>query len=251
MLPVSNDDNAEDLNAAFVADNSIEDLTDSNASDSGNGNKEFESNISKEKFEKVEEISEINENTEVSDNLNESLTNGDEEHNLTKRKDTELDSADDSEEEEEEKDSGDVGDAYQPIMNKRLIKHAQRYGQRREDVSSSSDDETSELIEMHPDFNAEWGDLKADTDKDSNNLSNDIDVHFKPFDLSHDITVNDIAAAQVDFPLNPDAEFIDVFGVPHSINSMPKFEKLSLNYPSTAYETPSPSSSNMQTQVMK
>ncbi|KAL9928168.1 virus-induced RNA 1 [Glossina fuscipes fuscipes] len=257
MLPVSNDDDAEDLNAAFVADNSIEDLTDSDASDIGNGNKEFESNISKENFDKAEEISEINENTEVSDNLNESFSNADDddddEHNLTKRKDTELDSADDDEKEEEgeEKDTDDVGEAYQP-MNKKLIKHFQRYGQRREDMSSSSDDETSELIEMHPDFNAEWGDLKADTDNDGNNLSNDIDVQFKPFDLSHDIAVNDIAAAQVDFPLNPDAEFIDVFGVPHSINSMPKFEKLSLNpYPSTAYETPSSSSSNIQTQVMK
>ncbi|XP_022230093.2 uncharacterized protein LOC111079286 [Drosophila obscura] len=112
----------------------------------------------------------------------------------------------------------------------------------------SSDDEDGEVaapIEMSDTFNDEWDTLEQEeehelhegaVDQDheldqeadaGNNLDNHIDIYegSLPIDLSHDIAVNDLAAADPDFPVNPDAELISG---PSVIKTMPMFEKLSM-----------------------
>ncbi|KAH8248649.1 hypothetical protein KR032_001808 [Drosophila birchii] len=109
----------------------------------------------------------------------------------------------------------------------------------------SSDDEDAEAttpVVMSETFNDEWSEFDQDHEQDQeheldiegdfeNDLNNDIDIeeNFVPVDLSNDIAVNDLAAADPDFPHNPDAE---VFAPPTLIKAMPMFEKLSLSEPS-------------------
>lgn len=98
----------------------------------------------------------------------------------------------------------------------------------REELESSDDEETLAVpIEMSDTFNDEWATLDGDTADPGNDLNNHIDIYekFVPVDLSNDIAVNDAAAASPDFPYNPDAE---LFEVPAAVQTMPKFEKLSL-----------------------
>ncbi|BFF96387.1 uncharacterized protein DMAD_13594 [Drosophila madeirensis] len=116
----------------------------------------------------------------------------------------------------------------------------------------SSDDEDGAAIEMSDTFNDEWDTLDQDQVQDQeqhedgandqdheldqeadagNNLDNHIDIYegALPIDLSHDIAVNDVAAANPDFPINPDAELISG---PSVIKVMPHmFEKLSMGPP--------------------
>ncbi|XP_030384263.1 uncharacterized protein LOC115631601 [Scaptodrosophila lebanonensis] len=102
----------------------------------------------------------------------------------------------------------------------------------REELESSDDEESGagEHVEMSPTFNAEWETLAEDLankNDAANDLSNHIDEsfeHLAPIDLSHDIAVNDIAAANAQFPYNPDAELIDI----SNVQMLPKFEKLTL-----------------------
>ncbi|XP_017065512.2 nardilysin isoform X1 [Drosophila eugracilis] len=107
----------------------------------------------------------------------------------------------------------------------------------------SSDDEDAEAttpVIMSETFNDEWAEFDQDQDQDQdhdqeldfgNDLNNEIDIeeNFVPVDLSNDIAVNDMAAADPDFPHNPDAEFIVH---PSVVRTMPMFEKLSLAEPS-------------------
>ncbi|XP_034098249.1 uncharacterized protein LOC117563830 [Drosophila albomicans] len=109
----------------------------------------------------------------------------------------------------------------------------QLHGERereREELESSDDEESNHeaAIEMSDTFNDEWASL--DIADPGNDLNNHIDIEvekFVPVDLSNDIAVNDIAAANPDYPYNPDAELIDVEGAA-AAHVMPKFEKLSL-----------------------
>lgn len=119
----------------------------------------------------------------------------------------------------------------------------------------SSDDEDAEAttpVVMSETFNDEWAEFDQDQDQEQdheldieadieNDLNNDIDIeeNFVPVDLSNDIAVNDVAAADPDFPQNPDAE---VFAAPALIKAMPMFEKLSLSEPSKWSVGGSPSS---------
>ncbi|KAH8419462.1 hypothetical protein KR222_005914, partial [Zaprionus bogoriensis] len=104
----------------------------------------------------------------------------------------------------------------------------------REELESSDDEEHQGAapVQMSDAFNDEWADLEGDADAEAqpdpgNDLNNHIDIYesFAPVDLSNDIAVNDVAAANPDYPYNPDAE---VFEVPQAAATMPKFEKLSL-----------------------
>ncbi|XP_016987856.1 uncharacterized protein LOC108050604 isoform X2 [Drosophila rhopaloa] len=110
----------------------------------------------------------------------------------------------------------------------------------REELESSDDEdgEATTPVIMSETFNEEWAEFDQDQDQDQyhdldleNDLNNDIDIeeNFVPVDLSNDIAVNDLAAADPDFPLNPDAE---VFVDPSQMRTMPMFEKLSLGEPS-------------------
>ncbi|KAH8281896.1 hypothetical protein KR054_003973, partial [Drosophila jambulina] len=108
----------------------------------------------------------------------------------------------------------------------------------REELESSDDEdaEATTPVVMSETFNEEWAEFDQDHDQDiegdiENDLNNDIDIeeNFVPVDLSNDIAVNDLAAADPDFPHNPDAE---VFAPPTLIKAMPMFEKLSLSEPS-------------------
>ncbi|KAH8338701.1 hypothetical protein KR074_007724, partial [Drosophila pseudoananassae] len=110
----------------------------------------------------------------------------------------------------------------------------------REELDSSDDEdaEATTPVEMGDAFNEEWAEFDQEGDQDQdhdldveadagNELNNEIDIeeNFVPVDLSNDIAVNDFAAADPDFPLNPDAEII-VGPAVH--RTMPMFEKLSL-----------------------
>jgi len=102
----------------------------------------------------------------------------------------------------------------------------------REELESSDDEEdVAAPIEMSETFNDEWATLDGEIVDPGNDLNNHIDIYdkFVPVDLSNDIAVNDIAAANPDFPYNPDAEVIEV---PAPVQVMPKFEELSLMPPS-------------------
>ncbi|XP_069962316.1 uncharacterized protein vir-1 [Bactrocera oleae] len=100
----------------------------------------------------------------------------------------------------------------------------------REDLSSSDDEAEGDEVEMNPGFDSEWGDLKEDlarASNEQNDLSNDIDAYDAvPVDLSNDIAVNDIAAVNPDFAANPDAEVFDVNALK---NPGAMFEKLTIS----------------------
>lgn len=102
----------------------------------------------------------------------------------------------------------------------------------REDLSSSDDEVEGDAVQMNPGFDSEWGDLKEDlarASNEQNDLSNEIDAYEAvPVDLSNDIAVNDIAAANPDFPINPDAEVFDVNALKNP-GAMPMFEKLTIS----------------------
>ncbi|XP_017858248.1 PREDICTED: histone chaperone ASF1-like [Drosophila arizonae] len=114
----------------------------------------------------------------------------------------------------------------------------QLYREREELESSDDDDERATPVEMSETFNDEWATLDEDAaavaaaDPD-NDLNNHIDIYesFAPVDLSNDIAVNDLAAANPNYPYNPDAELIEL---PASSQTMQKFEKLSLLPPTPA-----------------
>uniref|UniRef100_A0A1I8NHU2 Uncharacterized protein n=1 Tax=Musca domestica TaxID=7370 RepID=A0A1I8NHU2_MUSDO len=214
MLPT----NAEELN--FVVDNSVdeveagaeEELNANENNNDGNGNNEFETNMSSSSSMNGGGATiENNEDAEdVNDNLNESSALNNAEEFSDRR--NEFDSSDDEDDEDVKHSNYDAG-ASAAIRTKP-----------REDISSSSDDE-DEAADMHPTFYDEWG---SAPNKENNDLSNDIDVYdVEPVDLSNDIAVNDAP----DLPINPDAEFIDVFGGKQKLAAMPKFEKLSLSQP--------------------
>ncbi|XP_017050601.1 nucleolin [Drosophila ficusphila] len=108
------------------------------------------------------------------------------------------------------------------------------------DSSDDEDGEATTPVMMSETFNDEWAEFEQDPDQDQsqeadhdpefdleNDLNNEIDIeeNFVPIDLSNDIAVNDQAAADPNFPHNPDAEII--VG-PSVIGTMPMFEKLSL-----------------------
>ncbi|KAH8412543.1 hypothetical protein KR009_002909, partial [Drosophila setifemur] len=115
--------------------------------------------------------------------------------------------------------------------------------QKEREEFDSSDDEDAEAttpVQMSDAFNDEWAEFDQVEDEDQdqdhdldieadagNELDNDIDIeeNFVPVDLSNDIAVNDLAAADPNFPRNPDAE---IFMAPSMIKAMPMFEKLSL-----------------------
>lgn len=246
MLPTT----TEDL--AFVTDNSLLAEEGEELSNNGNGNNEFETNMSSvgNGGENAADIAinddvdvddndaiaavaiENNEDTEeVNDNLNESSSTSDGE-------DVDDDDADDDAQEfaannnegnefediENVNENGEIINTNVKHSNYAVIRNKQR-----EDASSSDDEDADDraAVEMHPTFNDEWGTYNENIDnKENNDLSNDIDVYdVEPIDLSNDIAVNDAP----NLPLNPDAEFIDVFGSKQLLRNMPKFEKLSLS----------------------
>ncbi|XP_026834643.1 uncharacterized protein LOC6543049 isoform X2 [Drosophila erecta] len=111
------------------------------------------------------------------------------------------------------------------------------------DSSDDEDGESTTPVVMSDTFNDEWAEFDQDQGRDQdpnedqvaeldieNDLSNDIDIeeNFGPIDLSNDIAVNDVAAADPHFPINADAEFIVH---PAVVRTMPMFEKLSLGEP--------------------
>lgn len=106
----------------------------------------------------------------------------------------------------------------------------------REDLSSSDDEAEGDEVEMGPGFDSEWGDLKADlarASNEQNDLSNDIDAYDAvPVDLSNDIAVNDIAAQNPDLAVNPDAEVFDVNALKNP-GAVPMFEKLTISEPAS------------------
>ncbi|XP_013099403.2 TNF receptor-associated factor family protein DDB_G0272098 [Stomoxys calcitrans] len=235
MLPT----NAEEVD--FVTENTLEALADGAENDennNGNGNNEFETNMSSSLSLSAGESNNVddaigsatdiaatienNEDTEeVNDNLNESSNNdGD---------DADADDGDDAQAAPEFSDA-DSDDAA-VNTNVRLSNYASVIRNKyREDVSSSDDetDETADVDSMPPSFNDEWGSYNEQQigfNRENNDFNNDIDVYdVKPIDLSNDIAVND----SPNLPINPDAEFVDIFGAKQSFESMPKFEKLSL-----------------------
>ncbi|XP_001356755.2 uncharacterized protein vir-1 isoform X2 [Drosophila pseudoobscura] len=127
---------------------------------------------------------------------------------------------------------------------------AQLQHREREELESSDDEDGEAIapVEMSETFNEEWETLDQDQEQDQNevaddqdrdldqeadagnNLDNHIDIYESslPIDLSHDIAVNDFAAANPDFSVNPDAELISG---PSVIKAMPMFEKLSMGPP--------------------
>lgn len=250
---------------AIVADNRLgagEELK-----NNGNGNNEFETNMSpfSSSADDSDDIAtatdtaatiENNEDTEEEiDNLNESSTNDEsdddaEEVAVTPEgSDVEAD-ADETDNDAEdvaatpegsdvESDAEDVEDVNVVVTNSNKKPYAAIRNKYREDVSSSDDEQDPSVAAagMHPTFNDEWGSYSEEQkynrhhqqigfNKENNDLSNDIDVYdVEPIDLSNDIAVNDAP----NLAINPDAEFVDIFGAKQSLASMPKFEKLSLS----------------------
>ncbi|XP_004521670.1 aspartic and glutamic acid-rich protein isoform X1 [Ceratitis capitata] len=119
----------------------------------------------------------------------------------------------------------DIDEVDNESNEKRYANYANN--KNREDISSSDDEgeDETEAVQMNPEFDSEWADLKDDLAKASseerNDLSNDIDAFDAvPIDLSNDIAVND----NPDLPLNPEAEVFDVSGL-----KKPMFEKLTIS----------------------
>lgn len=243
MLPTTDDLNDADVAAEFVTDNSLEQEEYSAAvaeeqelnGANGNGNNEFETNMSEDdNVENSQVAADINENNEpqtdeeeVNDNLNESSSGSIDNTEHTTDNEQENNHNENAESDgDDDEDNEDALEADIDVEIVNLKKKAAAIRQKEREDLSSSDDEEANAPEMPAAFNDEWGSLNEPTNE-QNDLSNDIDVYdVVPIDLSNDIAVNDAA----DLPINPDAEFIDVYGVQHQANSMPKFEKLSLDY---------------------
>ncbi|XP_075153076.1 virus-induced RNA 1 [Haematobia irritans] len=225
----------------FITENSLEQAENSDDIDNnnGNGNKEFETNMSSSSslsesnnvddfdaaIESATDLAAAIENNEdpevedeetVNDNLNESSNNEDAD-------------VEDIDGDVESSNTSELSDNEDAAVNKPTKLAALHHNKYREDVSSSDDEGPDDVPAMPSTFNDEWGSYneeKIDINRENNDLNNDIDVYdVEPFDLSNDIAVNDAP----NLPLNPDAEFIDVYGAKQNFASMPKFEKLSLN----------------------
>ncbi|EDW04158.1 GH10137 [Drosophila grimshawi] len=111
-----------------------------------------------------------------------------------------------------------------------LVERESLMQREREELESSDDeDANANPIEMSDTFNDEWATL--DAADPANDLDNSIDAFesYLPVDISNDIAVNDVAAANPDYPYNPDAEVFELS--PSAIAAMSKFEKLSLKTP--------------------
>ncbi|KAH8260831.1 hypothetical protein KR038_004966, partial [Drosophila bunnanda] len=149
----------------------------------------------------------------------------------------ELEAVEVSEKEHQEKEHQEEDHQEKESMAMMMVKDREEF-----DSSDDEDAEATTPVVMSETFNEEWSEFDQDQDHDhddeqdieadfENDLNNDIDIeeNFVPVDLSNDIAVNDLAAADPDFPHNPDAE---VFAPPALIKAMPMFEKLSLSEPS-------------------
>ncbi|KAH8319021.1 hypothetical protein KR067_004091, partial [Drosophila pandora] len=143
---------------------------------------------------------------------------------------------------EVERVEGEGVDMNREDLHKASLAMKQKKEREEFDSSDDEDAEATTPVEMGDAFNEEWAEFDQDGDQDQdhdldieadagNELNNEIDIeeNFVPVDLSNDIAVNDFAAADPDFPLNPDAEFI---AEPAVVRTMPMFEKLSLGEPS-------------------
>lgn len=122
------------------------------------------------------------------------------------------------------------------------------YNKSKSELYASSDEEDnkeSSSDEMNAAFNSEWAHLhEIENNQDNNNeIYNEINVYDTavPLDLSNDIAVNDIAAGNPEFPLNPDAELIDVINPLSSMSMQSKFEKISMVHPSSYHDQESES----------
>ncbi|XP_036340881.1 uncharacterized protein LOC118750496 [Rhagoletis pomonella] len=191
MLPETNEDDAANLSATFVTDNSLEEA------EAGNGKRE----------QSAEE-----ELVEVAENVEEAAAQIAEIAEVT----------------EPEASVGEVVDVPGDVEPNE--KRDQNYdsNKNREDASSD-DDEQEKIVEMNPVFESEWADLEKDLAKkedDKNDLGNEIDsLDAVPKNLSNDIAVNDLAAADGGLSIDPDAEFIDI-----SISGrVPELEKLKIS----------------------
>ena len=227
MLPTT-----DGVNAAFVADNSLEherkeeDVLNAN----GKGNNEFESNMSEDiddtdnvgNVDNVEILDVEQAGEEVNDNLNEyssALA-------LDNAADTDIDREQDYN--EELLDGGNNAENNEDDIEVFNESAKERERERENVYSSDEEDEEATTTEMHPTFNDEWGSLNEGVE---DVVSNAIDVEDdekyigKPYDLSHDIDVNNVE----NLPINPDAVFIDGYNPYKPTSSMPRFEKLSLN----------------------
>ncbi|XP_054744382.1 suppressor of Mek1 [Anastrepha obliqua] len=310
MLPVTNEDNAANLNTSFVSDNSLEVAEGKESSEQSSeeeiaevveidGNIEAETNKSvnnsdeKEKMEILENstaIPAVEEKT-LGVTQNDVLVHSAEDHALTIENNEEMEANNNSNEssnsdiladapaaenktnaeavenqddlraeldeediEEETTESAGIEEVTESVKsvddlaewvgdetvaapgegNDEINNHPnkQPYNKNREDVSSSDDEQESETVEMNPEFDSEWADLKEDLAKkgdERNDFSNDIDAYDAlPVDLSNDIAVNDLVAGSLDFPINPDAEVISVPEI-QTGGGLPKFEKLKIS----------------------
>lgn len=132
----------------------------------------------------------------------------------------------------------DEGDDNDPQLKELQQQMQLQMHREREELESSDDEEehVAAAVQMSDTFNDEWASLDAETaDREDevadlgNDLNNHIDIYenIVPGDLSNDIEVNNAAAQDPNFPINPDAEVFDV--TQHGqMPMMAKFEKLSL-----------------------
>lgn len=129
-------------------------------------------------------------------------------------------------------DDDDEKDAQLEELRQEM--HIQMHRER-EELESSDDEEerVGEAVQMSDTFNDEWASLDRDDEfaDFGNDLNNHIDIYENvvPGDLSNDIAVNYAAAADPNFPINPDAEVFEVPQPGQTLPTMPKFEKLSLS----------------------
>lgn len=130
---------------------------------------------------------------------------------------------------------GDDDDDNDPQLKELRQQMQMQMHREREELESSDDEEehVGAAVEMSDTFNEEWASLDAEAedgdDEAANDLNNHIDIYenIVPGDLSNDIEVNDAAAKDPNFPINPDAEVFDV--TQHGqMPTMAKIEKLSL-----------------------
>eukprot|EP00099_Drosophila_melanogaster_P024864 NP_723746.1 virus-induced RNA 1, isoform A [Drosophila melanogaster] len=134
-------------------------------------------------------------------------------------------------------------DLEQEHEDKEYLERKEKKEREEFDSSDDEDGEATTPVVMSETFNDEWAEFDQDQDREhdrnedqdhdldfENDLNNEIDIeeNFVPIDLSNDIAVNDLAAADPNFPINEDAEFIVH---PAVIRTMPMFEKLSLGEP--------------------
>ncbi|XP_017483223.1 PREDICTED: uncharacterized protein LOC108372092 [Rhagoletis zephyria] len=190
MLPEINEDDAANLSAAFVQDNSIEEA------EAGNGKRE----------QSAEE-----ELVEVAENIEEAPAQIAEIAEVT----------------EPEASVGEVVDVPGEVEPNEKRHQNDDSNKNREDASSD-DEEQENNVEMNPVFESEWADLEKDLAKkedEKNDLGNEIDsLDAVPVNLSNDIAVNDLAAPDTGLSIDPDAEFIDI----SRTGRVPELEKLKI-----------------------